>query len=302
MARGKTAFRLSPYSLSHEHLHPKRKKKMKYGLHVSQCGEYADARLLAELAREAEEAGWDGFFVWDHVSMTPTEPLVDPWVALAAIAMSTEQMRIGTMVTPVARRHPWKLARESVSLDQLSGGRLILGVGLGDSGQEYEQFGQPSDSKTRAAMLDEGLDVLVGLWSGEPFSYAGSYYHVGEVQFTPTSVQRPRIPIWVAGFWPKSGPFRRAARYDGVFPGKLGSEMTPADVRDISAFVDEQRAAGGDFDVAIMDATPGDKLEEAARLVAPFEEAGATWWFEPIHSWRGTLDEMRTRVLQGPPR
>jgi alkanesulfonate monooxygenase SsuD/methylene tetrahydromethanopterin reductase-like flavin-dependent oxidoreductase (luciferase family) len=274
---------------------------MHYGLHVSSCGEYADARTLAGLARQAETAGWDGFFIWDHMSMSPPQPQVDPWVALAAIALATERMRIGTLVTPLARRQPWQVARETVSLDRLSGGRLILGVGLGDSGVEFEQFGQSSEPEVRAAMLDEALDVVTGLWSGEAFSYEGRHYQVRSAEFTPTPVQRPRIPIWVAGFWPKKGPFRRAARFDGVFPGVLSGEMTPGELREILSFVRGQRAVESSFDVAVMNATPGDKPDEAAHIVAPFAEAGATWWLEPVHGWRGPFEEMRTRVVQGPP-
>lgn len=274
---------------------------MFYGLHVSMCGEYADARTLADMAREAEGVGWDGFFIWDHVAMSPPEPLVDPWVALAAVAMATERVKIGTMITPLARRHPWQVARETVSLDRLSGGRLILGVGLGDSKREYEQFGQPSDLKVRAEMVDEALDVLVGLWSGETFSYQGRHFRVDEAIFTPTPVQRPRIPIWVAGFWPKKGPFRRAARYDGVFPGMLGGEMTPDGLREVQSFIRTYRAGDNHLDVAVMHETPGDRPDEGAVIVAPFAEAGATWWLEPIHGWRGGFEEMRRRITQGPP-
>jgi alkanesulfonate monooxygenase SsuD/methylene tetrahydromethanopterin reductase-like flavin-dependent oxidoreductase (luciferase family) len=243
----------------------------------------------------------DGFFIWDHVAMSPPQPLVDPWVALAAIATTTSRIRIGTMVTPLARRHPWQLARETVSLDHLSGGRLVLGAGLGDSNQEFEQFGQPRDAKVRVAMLDEGLEVLTGLWSAEPFSYRGEHYHVEAAGFTPAPLQSPRIPIWVAGFWPKKAPFRRAARYDGVFPGKIGGDLTPTDVREILSYVRSNRTRESNFEAVIMNETPGDKPDEAANIVAPFAEAGATWWLEPIHNWRGTFDEMRTRVLQGPP-
>jgi alkanesulfonate monooxygenase SsuD/methylene tetrahydromethanopterin reductase-like flavin-dependent oxidoreductase (luciferase family) len=287
---------------------------MRCGLHVASCGEYADARTLAELARQAEVAGWDGFFIWDHMSMSPPEPQADPWVALAAIALNTEHLRIGTMVTPLARRRPWEVARETVTLDRLSGGRLVLGVGLGDSAQEYEQFGLPADPKARAAMLDEALHILTGLWSGEAFTYDGKYHRVSNALFTPAPLQHPRIPIWIGGFWPNKGPFRRAARYDGVFAGTMSGDMTPDDLREMLAFVRAMRSqpaagvdpevtagAGTTFDVVVMNATPGDQPEEAARIVAPYAAAGATWWFEPIHSWRGSFEEMRTRIAQGPP-
>lgn len=274
---------------------------MKYGLHVASCGDYANARTLADLARQAEAAGWDGFFIWDHVTMSPIEPQIDPWVALTAIALATERIRIGTMITPLSRCQPWQVARETVSLDHLSGGRLILGVGLGDSAQEFKQFGLPTDLKTRAALLDETLDVLTRLWIGEQFSYQGVHYHLENARFSPTPLQKPGIPIWVAGFWPNKGPFRRAARYDGAFPGKIGGNITPSDLHDLRSFISEQRNTDSTLDIAVMDATPGDKPHEAALQVAPLAAAGATWWLEPIHAWRGTFDEMKTRIAQGPP-
>ena len=154
---------------------------MYYGIYVPNFGDETNVRMLATLAREAEEASWDGFFVWDHILYRSNPPvsMVDPWVALTAIAMTTERIRIGTTVTPLARRHPWKLARETVSLDHLSRGRLILGVGLGDPPKvEFAQFGEESDDRIRAAKLDEGLEVVTGLWSGKPFRYQGTHYRI----------------------------------------------------------------------------------------------------------------------------
>src|SRR5579884_3931949 len=145
---------------------------MRYALNLPAFGEFADVRVLAALAREAEDAGWDGFFIWDHIQSERGRSVADPWVALAAIAVKTERIRIGALVTPLPRRRPWKFARETATLDHLSGGRLIVGVGIGGEWyREYSAFGEPVDDKTHAAQLDEGLDVLVGLWSGEPFSY-----------------------------------------------------------------------------------------------------------------------------------
>ena len=151
------------------------------GVHVPNFGPYGDARTLAELAHEAEEAGWDGFFLWDTIATgSASYPLIDPWIALAAIALRTQRVRLGALVTPLPRRRPWKVARETVSLDHLSGGRLIVGVGIGVGSHEYEYPGEASDPKVCAAMLDEELDVLTGLWSGEPFHYDGVHYHVRE--------------------------------------------------------------------------------------------------------------------------
>jgi hypothetical protein len=195
---------------------------MRYGAYVPNFGPYGDARILADLAYEAEEAGWDGFFLWDQVSkstLTPTvDPMVDPWVALTAIALRTRTIRLGMLVTPLPRRRPWMVARETVSLDHLSAGRLIFGVGSGGGYFDFEALGEASGPTTLAALLEEGLEVLTGLWSGEPYRHEGTYYHIKEAQFLPCPVQSPRIPIWVAGIWPAKAPLRRAAGFDGVIP------------------------------------------------------------------------------------
>ena len=175
---------------------------MKYGLYLPNFGAFGETRLLADLAHDAEQAGWDGFFIWDHIARPWTTQVVDTWVALTAIAQRTSRIRFGPLVTPLARRRPWKVARETVSLDRLSEGRLILGVGLGGSGGqsvEWANFAEELDLRTRAEMLDEGLDILTGLWSGKPFSYNGQHYQVNDSLFLPTPIQSPRIPIWVAG-------------------------------------------------------------------------------------------------------
>ena len=172
---------------------------MRFGLFIPIFGDYADARVLASLAREAETSGWEGFFLWDHVFTDWPDRLIDPWVALTAIALNTEHIRLGTLVTPLPRRRPWKLARETVSVDHLSRGRLTLGVGLGVNIEEFDYLGEPRDLKVRAAMLDEGLEILTGLWQGKAFHYTGKHYQIQEALFMPSPVQNPRIPIWVAG-------------------------------------------------------------------------------------------------------
>ena len=177
---------------------------MRYGIWVPNFGEYAEIPKLVVLAREAEAAGWDGFFVWDHVLRSETVPIVDPWVALAAVAVETERVRIGPLVTPVPRRRPSKLAREVVSLDHLSAGRVVLGVGLGSPPEpEFARFGEDADLRVRAAKLDEGLEVLAGLWTGERFDYEGQYHRVRDAVFLPRPIQSPRVPIWVGAFWPR---------------------------------------------------------------------------------------------------
>ena len=167
---------------------------MKYGFVLPR----GDARTAADFARAAEEAGWDGFFVWEPVWG------VDAWVSLTAAAMVTERIRLGTMITPVSRMRPWKLASETATLDNLSGGRVILSVGLGAVDTGFEQFGEITDRKTRAELLDEGLDILTGLWRGQPFEFHGKHYQVKPADFhvPPAPVQQPRIPIWVVGAYP----------------------------------------------------------------------------------------------------
>src|SRR5215203_146437 len=172
--------------------------RLRYGF-VIPTGE---PRTVAELAREVEEAGWDGAFYWDGICVGGMDTY-DPWVVMAAMAMRTERVRIGAVLTPPARRRPWKLARETVALDHLSNGRLVLPVGLGalDDGG-FSKVGEPTDRKVRAQLLDESLEILTGLWSGEPFSYAGEHYRLEEMTFLPPPVQKPRIPVWVVGAWP----------------------------------------------------------------------------------------------------
>jgi hypothetical protein len=276
---------------------------MRYGLYVSPCGEYADARLHGELAQEAEAAGWDGYFLWDHISMGSDDPVIDPWIALTCVALGTERLRLGPLVTPVARRRPAKLARVTVSLDRLSGGRLILGVGLGDIPHELERLGESGDLRERAEQLDEGLEVLTAFWSGQAVTHAGKYYTVEDVALRPTPVQQPRIPIWVAGFWPRKGPFRRAARWDGMYPGKLGlngGSPSPDDLRAMTRFVQSIRPAGEAFDVVVAGETGGLGPGEDVEIVRGYEGV-ATWWLEHVHQWRGSLEEMRRRIQRGPP-
>src|SRR5579863_6868421 len=207
---------------------------MRYAINLPAFGAFADVRALAGLASEAEEAGWDGFFIWDHIQSEAGVPVADPWVALAAIALKTERIRIGALVTPLPRRRPWKLARETATLDRLSGGRLVVGAGIGGDQwfREFSTFGEPVEDRIHAAQLDEGFDVLAGLWSGERFSYEGQYYTARDALFLPTPVQSPRIPIWVAGIWPNKAPMRRAARWDGFFPIANEHTVQPEEVRE----------------------------------------------------------------------
>jgi alkanesulfonate monooxygenase SsuD/methylene tetrahydromethanopterin reductase-like flavin-dependent oxidoreductase (luciferase family) len=278
---------------------------MHFGIDLPISGDYADVRLLAALAREAEDAGWDGFFVYDSIASGTPEPLIDPWIALAAIALATTRLRFGILVTPLARRRPWKVAREAATLDHLSNGRLTIGVGLGGGRHDFDDLGEEADAKRRAAMLDEGLDVLAGLWSGEPFSYSGRHYRLRDAQFLPRPIQQPRRPIWVGGIWPNRAPFRRAARWDGVFPhyrGPEGPAMMPVDaLRELVSFVGQFRQAPGPFDVVLRNKAPSGDRARDADTAAAYAEAGLTWWLEGIEG-RPRLSDMRARIREGPPR
>jgi len=260
---------------------------------------------LAELANEAELSRWDGFFIFDHILYSINEPLplVDPWVALAAIAMNTKRIRIGPLVTPLARRRPWKLARETTSIDHLSNGRLTLGVGLGDPSEvEFGSFGENCDGRIRAEKLDEALEVLIGLWRGEPFSYTGKHYQLRNVQFLPRPFQSPRIPIWVAGRWPKRKPFIRAAQWDGVFPLGLarGSRLNPDEIRSIASFIRANRTNSSPYDIVVTSGASGQVDDD--KMLRAYAEAGATWWVEDMRKWCNSRQELRNRIGIGPPR
>ncbi|MBV9856552.1 MAG: LLM class flavin-dependent oxidoreductase, partial [Streptosporangiaceae bacterium] len=190
---------------------------MRFAINVPNFGDFADPGTFAELARRTEASGWDGLFVWDHVvhHKDVRRDIADPWILLTAAALATSRIRLGTMITPVARRRVSKLAREVTTLDRLSGGRMVLGAGLGAPLEdEYATFGEPSEPRVVAARLDEGLTALDLLWSGEPVSFRGEHVVVDGVTFRPVPVQRPRVPVWVGGYWPNKAPMRRAARWD----------------------------------------------------------------------------------------
>lgn len=284
---------------------------MKYALYLPNFGDGISTERLIDFAQLAEGAGWDGLFLWDHVA-GHTVDFVDPWMALTAVALNTKRLRLGTTVTPLPRRRPWKLARETVTLDHVSQGRAVLGVGIGLRDAEWGDLGEETDLHTRGAMLDEALEVVTGLWSGEPFNFEGEHYRVKDAHFLPRPVQRPRIPVWVGGFWPNKAPFRRMARWDGMFP--LFDEWEPEKVvpllRDAVAFVKAHRAEdAGPFDVVAAGATPGDEPAVAAEITAAYADAGATWWLEAIAPYRVGMDledpwpveAFQARIRQGPP-
>ncbi len=279
---------------------------MKFGLAIPNChGDYADIHLVAQVAREAEEAGWDAFFLWDHIGDKWGDEVSDPWIMLAAMAIATQKIQLGTIVTPVTRRRPWKLAREVVTLDHLSHGRIILGVGTG-GGIEYVNYHEAAESKTYGEQLDEALEILQLLWSGERISYHGQYYQLDNVRHLPQPVRK--IPIWVGGVWPNKKPMRRAARWDGVCPiGKglsLTEQMTPEQVGACFHYVRSQQSSEQQHQPYSLvhwgNLTGQDRTYDEA-LVSAYTEIGANWWVENISWERGTLQEMRSLIRQGPP-
>lgn len=274
---------------------------MQYGLGLGPVGPWGDPRTIAELAGLAEASGWDGVFVEDYVFFHDrTSDTYDPWVTLAAIALATERIRIGTLVTPVPGRRVWKLAAEAVAIDRLSGGRLTLGVGLGDL-DLAAQLGEEPDPRVRAAMLDESLAALDLLWSGEPVTYWGEHVHLDGVMLRPRPVQRPRIPIVVGGSFERRGPRRRALRWDGcclygVTADNRSRDLTPEDVRTLRA-----GAGDRDFMIIIGGRERRPDLEVETRYVTSLADAGADWWLEYIETTR-TLERAREVIRSGPVR
>jgi alkanesulfonate monooxygenase SsuD/methylene tetrahydromethanopterin reductase-like flavin-dependent oxidoreductase (luciferase family) len=257
--------------------------------------ELADPIVVARLAAEAEEHGWDGVFVWDHLRWRePVVDVADAWITLAAIATATERVRIGPMVSPLPRRRPAKVAKETATLDRLSGGRLTLGVGIGEDrfGGEFSMTGEQLEVRTRAQMLDETLEILAAAWSGEPVRHRGEHYTVDGHAFRPTPVQRPGIPVWAAGFPGKVKPIHRAARLDGFFPVNLEH---PDQLAEAVATISALRGAdAGPYDIAIPLA--------AGTELAPYVAAGATWWMAAF-SWEAmSVDTVRGVIKDGPAR
>jgi alkanesulfonate monooxygenase SsuD/methylene tetrahydromethanopterin reductase-like flavin-dependent oxidoreductase (luciferase family) len=287
---------------------------MRFAVDVPNFGDFADPRIVADVARRAEEAGWDGLFVWDHVTHRKAlrRQLADPWVLLTAAALATRRIRLGTMITPVARRRVSKLAREVTTLDRLTGGRMVFGAGLGAPvADEFGSFGETTDPREIAARLDEGLEALNLLWSGEPVTFRGDHVVVDDVAFLPTPVQRPRVPIWVGGVWPARRPMRRAARWDGAAPilpwddDENRPQPDAATVREITAFLRRCRAEAGlegvPFDLILSGTSPAGPAA-AADLLGPLAAEGATWWREEsAPEDLGRAEAVIRRTEHGPP-
>jgi alkanesulfonate monooxygenase SsuD/methylene tetrahydromethanopterin reductase-like flavin-dependent oxidoreductase (luciferase family) len=265
---------------------------MRQGVFFPPFDGVADPHSLVELGRTAEAAGWDGLFLWDHLLYAGgVTKILDPYISLAAIASATTTIQLGAMVTPLNRRRPQIVARQAVTLDLLSNGRLILGFGIGDDGEsgELSKFGEATDAKERGAMLSEGLDVLTGLLSGEPLTHHGERYRADDVTFQPTAARAGGIPIWLAARWPNPAPIRRAARYGGVFVIQM------KDPRDVAALRERLRSEGTDldhFDVVISGFVGDDPT--------PWARAGADWFLSWIGPYNMNFAEVHEMIKEGP--
>jgi hypothetical protein len=273
---------------------------LKYGLALP----YGAARIAAKLSQLAEEAGWDGCFLGDAIWCE------DPMIALAAAAMTTSRIRLGTMIIPVPLRRPWKLASESVALDRLSDGRLILGLGPGAVWMGWQSFpDEVTDNRSRAEMLDETIDILTLLYQRKQFDYDGKHFHLkltlmDEMHYPPKPVQQPRIPLWVVGVWPRKKSMQRILKCDGVFVEKRGADgkpedATPNDIREIKAYVDANRTLTTPFDIVTSGKISGLARSQLQERLAPWVEAGATWWIEGL--WGESEEKVIERIRLGPP-
>ncbi|MFJ4711396.1 LLM class flavin-dependent oxidoreductase [Streptomyces sp. NPDC088785] len=286
---------------------------MRFSVNIPNFGDFADPRTVARTARAAEQAGWDGLLLWDHVvhdkEVQRGKPFGDPWMLLTAAALATTRIRLGTLVTPVPRYRTEQLARQVATLDAVSGGRTVFGAGLGGPvADEYGGFGDTVDRAVHAERLDEGLGLLARYWSGDRVDHAGTHYRVHDTQLLPATVQRPRPPVWVGGFWPHRRPMRRAARWDGAAPlfadAPHGVPPRPDRFAEVVAYVNDHRdTPGADFEFVAGGLTPGDP--GAARdIIGPLADAGATWWDERQLQTGGSIDAYEAvlrRVEAGPP-
>ena len=261
-----------------------------------------------EQAVLADEAGWDGVFVWEAAYG------VDAWTLLGAMAQRTTRVRLGTMLTPLPWRRPWKVASQAVTLDQVSNGRAILAVGLGAVDAWLGETGEVIDRRTRAEMLDEGIDLITGFWDGH-LHFAGRHYRADlvardDLPSVAVSVQQPRVPIWVVGAWPRPKSMRRVLRCDGLLPAVMDEhgfrETRPDDIAAIRAWLDDQGGTRPGFEIVMEGETPADDLTAASAITASWAEAGCTWWLEtrwqpPLHSPE-RMRQARERIVAGQPR
>ncbi len=264
---------------------------LKYGLSVANFGTYSDPARFVELARAAENADWEGVFVWDHLAFAWGRPTADPWILLAAAACATERVLLGTLVTPLPRRRPHVVAVTVATLDRLSGGRVVFGAGLGGNKRELTAFGEETDEHVRAEKLDETLDLLRRWWDGERVTHRSSHYRVDDVAVTPKPLQ-VHLPIWIGGDSARARG--RARRFDGWAPNVFDAHGMTVGPEQLTRRLEGLDRAEG-FDVVVQGYSDRTDPDAYAR-------AGATWWLDSIHDQRGDFDAMLRRVGEGPPR
>ena len=291
---------------------------MRFGVTLPNLGVGEDPSVIVDLAEDAEAVGWEAVFVWDTPYASDVDERAqetfDAWALMTAIACRTSRVQIGTMITPLAWRRPWEIARQATTLDRLSGGRFILSVGLGWVPEEGSVLGEEVDRRTRAAMLDEGLKILERCWSGERFSFRGEHYRLDNVVFLPVPTRR--IPVWVVGawhrdptVWPKKRSLRRALRWEGVLPNVFDRDgnthaSQPKDIAAMSEWIRSERAEP--FDIVAEGGGEKEDVNAEASTVREWADAGATWWLEAVwwSMYRHPRDPrpMRERIRAGPPR
>jgi alkanesulfonate monooxygenase SsuD/methylene tetrahydromethanopterin reductase-like flavin-dependent oxidoreductase (luciferase family) len=274
---------------------------MKFGLFLANFDDHAQADVLMNFGIAADQAGWDGVFLADHLHYQNKMKFIDPWIMLAGLASRTKNVKLGTWVAAVPRRQPWQLARDLASLDQLSNGRIILGAGLGTPPEDYTAFGMEYDPKQLAKRFDESLDILDGLWSERRFSYDGDIYKISDVDLYPKPMQQPRIPILIAGRWPAKNPIERGARWDGIMPISQNwpKPFSLDEIKSCVEFYQSCRETNAPGDVVVMHSDDSPPLDE----FIPFcQEIGVTWILFGLWPQAASIEEYMERIKQGPPK
>ncbi|MDH5403553.1 MAG: LLM class flavin-dependent oxidoreductase [Candidatus Heimdallarchaeota archaeon] len=274
---------------------------MKFGIFIPTMGKYADPIQVVEFAKLAENSGWDGVFVPDHIMHGGSNPWLDANIMMAAIASNTKTIMIGSCITPVARRQPWQLAKELATLDVLSGGRIILGVGIGAPPSDFTSFGM--EYKNMGEKLDEALEIVDLCWKGEIFDYDGNHYQLKDVRLLPVPIQQPRIPILIGGRWPGNKPFIRGAKWDGMMPiSKQWPEaLTIEELRELTSFVNHERIKHSDKKGELIIQLETSEMDNK-NLLSSFNEIGVTWVLFSISPRKGSIEIMREKILEGPPK
>lgn len=277
---------------------------MRYAIDVAPLGELADPREIVRLAVAAEAAGWDGLSTWDILGTAMDAAAADPFVVLAAVAAATERLRLITSVIVLPRRRPQLVAQAAGTLDRLSGGRLVLGIGAGADPGDFVAFGEPFD-QARIGRLDEAAEIIDQLLRGETVFHEGAAFTMTGASVGPRPVQQPRPPIWVGGM--KAGALRRAAGWDGwiaIAVSEDGStmELSPASFAAMVERLRRERASLGRADEPMEVALFAFSGPADVDLVARYEDAGATWWLESLSPLRGSFEQLLGRVQAGPPR